>query len=155
MEEILVPADRIGVLNKSAIEAIEKASQTKIERRDNLVTVLGEGVEAYNAALVVKAIGRGFAPVRAMKIFQGMQLEVIKLEGNEGNIRRIKSRIIGRGGKARKILERLSDCMISVYGNTVSIIGMPEKIIGGKKAMEMLIEGASHNTVYIFLEKEK
>lgn len=153
MEEILIPADRIGVFNRSAIEAIEKESGAKLERKDNIIFVSGEGIEAYATTIVVKAIGRGFSPIRAMKIFQGMQLEVIKLEGNESNARRIKSRIIGTNGKARRKLEHLSNSMISVYGNTVSIIGPPEKIIAAKKAVDMLICGSNHNTVYMFLEK--
>lgn len=151
-EQILVPADRIGVFNRSALEAIAKASGAKLERRDNTITVSGDGMEAYNAALAVKAIGRGFAPVRAMKIFEGMQLEVIKLE--ERSAKRINARIIGTNGKARRKLEHLSDCLISVYGNTVSLIGPPEKIICAKKAVEMLICGANHNTAYIFLERQ-
>lgn len=153
MEEIVIPQDRIGIFNRSTIEAIEKTSQTKIERKDNLIIISGEGMEAYQAALVVKAIGRGFAPVRALKIFEGMQLEVIKIEGNDNHKKRIKSRIIGTKGKARKMLEYHSGCMISVYGNTVSIIGPPEKIYSARKALEMLIRGAKHSNVYRFLER--
>ncbi len=151
IEEILVPNDRIGIFNRAVIESIEKESGTKLERRDNVIFVSGEGLEAYQTALVVKAVGRGFAPVRAMKIFEGMQLEIIKLE--EKSAKRIKARIIGTNGKARRKLEYLSRCLISVYGNTVSLIGPPEKIIGTKKAMEMLVCGANHNTVYTFLER--
>jgi len=151
MEEILVPNDRIGIFNRAVIESIEKESGTKLERRDNVIMISGEGLEAYQTALVVKAIGRGFAPVRAMKIFEGMQLEVIKLDDKSAS--RIKSRIIGTGGKARSRLEHLSDCAISVYGDTVSLIGPPEKIICAKKAVEMIIKGSSHNTAYMFLER--
>lgn len=153
MEDILIPSDRIGVFNKAAIEAIEKASGARLERRGNTITVAGEGLESYQAALVVKAIARGFAPVRAMKIFEGMQLEIIKLE--EKSATRIKARIIGTNGKARRKMEYLSDCIISVYGNTVSIIGPPEKILATKKAVDMLIEGANHNTVYMFLKRQE
>jgi ribosomal RNA assembly protein len=151
IEEILVPNDRIGIFNKAVIESIERESGTRLERQDNVILISGEGLEAYQAALAVKAIGRGFAPVRAMKIFDGMQLEVMKLD--DRSAKRIKSRIIGTNGKARRRLECLSECMISVYGNTVSLIGPPEKIICAKKAVEMLICGASHNTAYIFLER--
>jgi len=152
MEEILIPNDRIGIFNKAVIGTIEKESGTKLERQDNVILVSGEGLEAYQSALVVKAIGRGFAPVRAMKIFEGMQLEIIKLD--DKSARRIKSRIIGTNGKARRRLEYLSDCMVSVYGNTVSLIGPPEKIICAKKAVEMIVKGSSHNTAYLFLERQ-
>lgn len=155
MEEILVPADRIGVFNRNTIEEIEKDAGVRLERKDNIIIVSGEGMEVYQAALVVKAIARGFAPVRAMKILlKEMQLEIIEIGGSENQVKRIKSRIIGTGGKARRRMEYLSDCMISVYGNTVSIIGPPEKIFNAKKAIEMIIRGSSHNTAYLFLERQ-
>ena len=38
-------------------------------------------------------------------------------------IERIKSRIIGEGGRVRKNIEDLSGAKVSVYGRTVALIG--------------------------------
>jgi len=105
---------------------------------------------------IVKAIARGFSPQKAFLLLnENNALEIIEIPGNEKNVIRIKSRIIGSEGKTRKRLEELTDCLISVYGKTVSIIGGFEKISFAKKAVKMFISGASHKTVYRFLVKEK
>jgi ribosomal RNA assembly protein len=49
------------------------------------------------------------------------------------------------------MLEELTDCMISVYGGTVSIIGPIEKILITREAVLMLINGAFHKTVWNYL----
>jgi ribosomal RNA assembly protein len=43
---------------------------------------------------------------------------------------------------------------ISVYGKTVSILGYPEQNRIVQAAIEMLMEGVNHGTVYSFLEKK-
>jgi len=44
---------------------------------------------------------------------------------------------------------------ISVYGKTVAIIGLPEQVEIARKAVEMLIQGVPHETVYAFLDRKK
>ena len=77
---------------------------------------------------IITAIGRGFSPERALTLIQGENaLHIIDLREFTGksssNIERIKGRIIGEGGKARRNMENLTGALISVYGKTVSIIG--------------------------------
>ena len=58
---------------------------------------------------------------------------------------------IGRGFSP----ETLTGVKISVYGKTVSLIGYPEQIKVAREAIEMLIKGTPHNTVYAFLERKR
>jgi len=58
------------------------------------------------------------------------------------------SNIIGKRGKSRAMLEELTECAISVYGGTVAIIGTYERLPVAKEAVEMLIGGAFHKTVW-------
>ncbi len=67
---------------------------------------------------------------------------------------RVKGRIIGKDGRSREIMERLSGARVSVYGKTVSILGYPEQIRVARTAIEMLLDGAPHGNVYSFLEKK-
>ncbi|EQD34533.1 RNA-processing protein [mine drainage metagenome] len=64
----------------------------------------------------------------------------------------IKGRIIGREGKTRKILEDLTDTSISVYGDTVAVIGDYVSIKYSIEAINKLLEGRKQRTVYNFLE---
>jgi len=44
---------------------------------------------------------------------------------------------------------------ISVYGKTVGIIGTIEQVKIAREAVEMLIKGVSHESVFSFLEKKR
>ena len=71
-ESIKVPKERIAALigkeGKTRRE-IEKLTKTRIgiESKTGIVTVEGEkkGLDFYNALNIIKAIARGFAPIKA------------------------------------------------------------------------------------------
>ena len=44
---------------------------------------------------------------------------------------------------------------ISVYGKTVGIIGTVEQVKIAREAIEMIIKGVSHESVFSFLEKKR
>ncbi len=148
---VVVPKERVRVFNRKTLEALKKHC-SKITVSENVVYIEGEGLGSYQTQLVVKAIARGFSPNRAFKIFNDKELVVLEIKGNKNDLRRIRARIIGTGGKTRKRLEAETGCLISIYGKTVSIIGDYGDIEIARKAVEMLIKGASHKFVYKFIQ---
>jgi ribosomal RNA assembly protein len=166
----IIPKNRVGVLVgpggavKSEIE--EKLFvDLKIDSPSGAVEI---GVKpdahdpsgALQAKDIVLAIGRGFSPERAFRLFsEDNTLDIIDLHDffgkNEAEIRRVDGRIIGREGKTRRILEELTGTAISVSGHTVSIIGGYEAITMAKDALEKLIKGRQHGTVYKFLRRRR
>ena len=166
----VIPRERVGVLvghagnTKSAIES-KLFVDLKIDSPSGTVEI---GVKpdapdpfgALQAKDVIIAIGRGFSPERAFRLFnEETTLDIIDLHDffgkNEAEIRRIDGRIIGREGKTRRILEELTGTSISVSGHTVSIIGNYEAIAMAKDALEKLIKGRQHGTVYKFLKRRR
>jgi ribosomal RNA assembly protein len=106
---------------------------------------------------IVTAIGRGFSPDNALRLLKGENtLHVIDLREfgakSPAQIERIKGRIIGEGGKARKNMEKLSDTNISVYGRTVAIIGETHKLKLAIDAISAISQGSMHGSVYGKLE---
>jgi len=106
---------------------------------------------------IVTAIGRGFSPENAMTLLDGENtLHVMDLREFAGksnaNIERIKGRIIGEGGRARRNMENLSGTHISVYGRTVSIIGDASKLRLIVDAISSISSGSMHGAVYDKLE---
>ena len=98
---------------------------------------------------IIRAIGRGFSPENAMELLdEEKTLYIIHLSDNARSLKRIRSRLIGTGGKARRNIERFTHTKISVYGKTVSIIGSYEDVEKAKGAVEKLISGVSHRSVY-------
>ncbi len=168
VETIRIPRERIGVVIGKGGEmkaTIEQATKTKLTVDSENNTVMIEAAEdadplsIWKTKQILTAIGRGFNPKTALKLVDDdVFLEVIDLKSifpSEKSQIRIKGRIIGEKGKTRRIIEELSETKISVYGDTVAIIGEQEQLKIAKKAVEMLIKGLSHGTVYKYLSKMK
>jgi len=64
---------------------------------------------------------------------------------------RIRSRLIGTAGRARSRLEELSGCSVSVYGSTVALIGKEPELDRATQAVELLLRGSEHSTVFHLL----
>ena len=158
LEALLVPKERIGVLkDKEVKENIEKVLDVKLSFKENLVEIDGEGLNLYRAKDVVKAIGRGFAPDKAFRLFDEEEvLEIIDLGGHtDKKIRTIKARLIGTKGKTRKKIEYFSRCSLSIYGDTVCLIGKHNQIKVAEEAVKRIIRGSKHTKVYSYLQDAK
>jgi len=163
-----VPLDRIGVLigekGKVKLE-IMRATRTRInvDSSSGMVIIEPEAPDVppymvLKAQEVVKAIAYGFPPEKALRLLDEDQtLVVIDLKQYVGDspnhLQRVKGRIIGEKGKARKTIEEMTGTYISVYDTYVAIIGDYESAQAAKEAIEMLIQGRQHSTVYRFLER--
>jgi ribosomal RNA assembly protein len=151
---VLIPEERKDVINENVIREIEEKLGVKIHKEGNLIEIDGEGFEAYQAMNIIKAIARGFAPEHAFLLFdENNTLEIIEIPGNKNTLYRIRARLIGRKGIVRKNIERYTKCKIAIYGKTVSIIGPFDKIPIAREAIEMLISGKKHSTMYKYLER--
>jgi len=114
---------------------------------------------ALKARDIIRAISSGFSPERAFRIlneeilFQVLDLRNFTSTTNSTN--RVKGRIIGEKGKARKNLEELTNTSISIYGHTVGLIGDYEETKLAIDAIMLLINGRSHKSVYEMLYQAK
>ncbi len=168
---IKIPHERIGVLigpegkDKQHIE--EKLQvELNIDSHTGDVTVsLRENQNdpslLFKARDYILAVGRGFSPERAHKLLQDEENTLLVIDLREifgrspSDIQRVKGRIIGKEGKTRKIIEEMTETLISVYGHTVSIIGGVEQIDVARHAIQMLIKGSQHVTVYRYLNRKR
>lgn len=162
--DIKIPVERVPVLigkDGATKKRIEKLGKVKldIDSETGEVTVLqnGDAILASVTTGVVQAIGRGFSPERAQYLYNdGFQLVVIPLrdfaKAGSKRITQVRGRVIGREGRTRKIIEELTSTYLSVYGDTVSIIGDYLSINYSKEAVMRLVNGSKHKTVYKYLE---
>jgi len=166
----MIPRERVGVLigpKGSVKSTIEQKLFVDLEIASDTGSVYigvkpdsSDPSSALRAKDLVLAIGRGFSPSRAFSLFNDdYSFDIVDLHDyfgkNEAEIRRVDGRIIGREGKARRNLEELTGTLISVSGHTISIIGTFESVSMAKDALEKLIEGRQHGTVYKFLRKKR
>lgn len=160
--ELKIPKERVAVLIGTKGETkkqLESATKTKlnIDSKEGDVEITGEdALNLYSAREIVRAIGRGFNPDTAMLLLKGdYGFDIISINDyakTKNDEERLKGRVIGEEGKARRIIEELSECRISVYGKTISIIGQFENLTIARRAIELLLAGSSHAHVYRLLE---
>jgi ribosomal RNA assembly protein len=163
-----VPLDRVGVIiggGGSVIDMLRRrlGVSVRVDSTTGSVTIEPMSPSTPVANLLkakeyIDAIGYGFSPERAERVLEEDQvLVVIDLKGyvgdSENHLKRIKGRIIGEGGRARRHLEEITDTYISVGENSVAIIGGYEEAEIARQAIQMLIEGRQHVTVYKYTEK--
>jgi ribosomal RNA assembly protein len=141
---------------------LEKATKViiKVDSKEGDIFLFGEdGLGIYTAAEIITAIGRGFNPDVAKLLLKSdyvsEQFDLNDFAKTKKHIIRLKGRVIGEEGKARKIIEQLTECLISVYGKTISIIGEAERVAIARRAVESLLRGSPHSNVYNWLEKQR
>lgn len=162
-----IPIERIGVLigQKGRIKEVLESKfgvNILVDSDTGDVELRSSNPDAstlFRSRDVVQAIGRGFSPERALKLLnEDLNLLVIDIEdfvSSPSDIQRIRGRIIGKNGKTRQIIEETTMTNISIYGRTVSIVGDMEHIDVAKEAVEMLINGALHDSVYRYLDSKR
>ena len=165
MRYIKVPKERIAVLigkNGEVKELIEKHGiNIEINSSNGEVKIIGKNsLDEIDAENVIKAIARGFSPEKAMLLFnEDYYFELLDIREwagkKENHIKRLAGRVIGKEGKARRVIEDISGAYVTIYGHTIGIIGRIKEMQSAKRAIEMLLDGANHSTVYRFLEKER
>lgn len=169
MISIRIPQDRIGVLigkNGETRSEIEKISGVKLEIDSETGDVNLDDNSPKDPEMplkvreVVRAIGRGFSPERAFRLFDtGVYLEIIDLKDytgkNSKRVKTVRSRLIGTRGKTRRLIEELSESYVSIYGNTVSIIGDYIQMEISRESIMMILRGNQHGTVYKYLERKR
>jgi len=165
-QSVKIPKERVGVLIGKGGETkakIEQRSGVRLDIDSEEGDVIIDHSQAQDPSMalavldVVTAIGRGFSEEKAMKLLEdGYFLNVMDIRDYVGkkveHVERMRARIIGTHGRAREIIEELTGAHVSVYGNTVAVIGdsLQSEVAG--RAIDMLLSGSEHSAVYKFLE---
>ena len=170
MRSIRVPSDRVGTLigkNGETKRTLQEISGIRLDiNTEEGEVVIHDEVELEDPVMalkiidVVRAVGRGFNPEKAMRLFDDDEyLEVIDIKEFIGDrssqVPRVRGRLIGKNGKTRRIIEDLTGCDMVVYGNTVGLIGNSISLPVAKHAVELILGGSEHATVYHYLESQR
>jgi ribosomal RNA assembly protein len=168
---VRIPKERVGVLvgpDGTVKQRIEEKFMVElhIESESGGVTIVlsqkaNDPSLLFKAKDTVTAIGRGFSPEHAFRllrndndIFDFIDLRAI-FGRSESDIKRVKGRVIGANGKTRKLIEELTDASMVVYGHTIGFIGTFEQVDVARNAVQMLIDGSQHHTVYKYLQRKR
>lgn len=160
---VKIPSERVKVLlgkDGTMKRKIEKRCDVELTvDREGDVEIAGDPADVFFATEVVKAIGRGFNPSIALKLmkddFAFYLIPLKEVAGSDSAIKRLKGRVIGEEGRIKSAIEDATDCYLSIYGNTIAIIGPIDSLEYAKEAIGMLVNGARHSRVLGFLSKCK
>jgi len=163
---IQIPIERVGVLigkGGSVKREIEETYGVKLDIDSSTGRICIELLDTSDPSNlltvknIIQATGDGINPEKALKIFseEDAALHVIDLKYTVGdsrnNLVRVKGRIIGEKGKARKLIEELTNTAIAVSEHAVAIAGKLENVEIARRAIEMLISGSPHSVVWKYL----
>ncbi|MCX8166782.1 MAG: KH domain-containing protein [Candidatus Micrarchaeota archaeon] len=160
-ESIVLPKKRYKNLmtkNDIRLKYEETCNVTLSFEKDYIAVVEGEAQNVFFAKTVLEAYAKGFGMKTAIKILtRDYSYRIINLKDfgkNVKDLKRIKGRIIGKKGKAKKTIENLTNCKIIIRGKKVALIGPPESVDDANESILDLIEGKKHSTIYSNLENK-
>ncbi len=163
--ELKIPKERIAVLigkNGEIKKEIEESTKTtlEIDSKEGDIFITGkDGLNIFTAKQIIRAVGRGFNPEIALFLLKhdyAFELvDIGKFAKSKSSAKRLKGRVIGKEGKSRKTIEKLTDCYISVFGKTIGIIGKVEESKNAKRAVESLLKGSNHSNIFRWLENKR
>lgn len=141
---------------KKNLRELEKKLDVKIKISKNQITLEGQTVNEFDASHVFEAIAFGFSVKKAILLKnEEYQFRTIRIkEHTKRNLAEIKSRLIGKNGKTRRIFADTSGCELLISESEVGIIGPTEDVQNVETAIINLIKGSKQTNMYRFLEKQ-
>jgi len=162
IDYVRITEERMKILrgNKKVLEKLEKFADCKIRINEEVEIETDNPIDILRIKQVIQAFGRGFDFETALNLLDEEYLfETIEVKDYSGKSRDrqmvLKGRVIGTGGKTKTLIEKYAETKIAIYGKTICIIGKWDRVELARKAIDMLLSGSLHNTVYRFLEKHK
>jgi ribosomal RNA assembly protein len=162
IEYIAIPKERISILRSKdkMLRKIEDFSQTKITLGEEVEIESDDVLKVLRAKEVIRAFGRGFGLEDALNLLDDtFYLDTIDVGDFSGKSKErmitLKGRVIGKEGKIKQVIEKYTDVKIAVYGKTIGIIGYWNSVLLARKAVEMLLQGSLHSSIYKFLQRNR
>jgi ribosomal RNA assembly protein len=147
------------VRQKKLLEKIKQHGIT-FKMDGNMAYISGKSaLEVLSAKNVINAFNRGFdSAISSLLLDDDYDLVVINLKDYSNSEKRaiqLKGRVIGTRGMIKQRLMKETACYINVYGKTISIIGQIQDISIAQSAIEMILNGAKHDNVFLMINKKK
>ena len=162
IEHAMIPEERLRLLKKDDKwkEELKKFMDVEVELNEEVLISGEDSLQVVRVKEIMKAFGRGFDFDAALDLLdEEYLLETMEIREFSGKSKRrqvvLKGRLIGTGGKTKRMIERDASVKIAIYGKTVSIIGKWDNLKVAKEAIGMILSGSKHNTVYRFLETQR
>ena len=142
---------------KKAVPIIEDKIKIKISFQKSQITIKGSELNEYTVEQIVRAVDFGFDVDDALLLKNAdfvLEFINVKEHTHRKNLKEVRARLIGTGGKARKTIENLTGAVVVIHDNNVGVIVDSEHLDAVTQAIVLLIQGAKHGNVFAYLEKQ-
>ncbi len=137
---------------------LEEELNVKITNRGKEIFIEGVPEDEYIAEKAIDALNMGF-PLKVALLIKNEDFvfEVLNIKDytKRHDLKRIRARIIGTGGKTLRTLCNLTKCFFEIKNNDVGIIGHNEYIEIAQEGIFSIIKGTKQANVYAYLEKHQ
>ena len=141
---------------RKAVPLIEDKIKVKISFPTGKIAVSGIELNEFLVEQILRAVDFGF-DVRDALLLAGenfvLEFIDIKEHTRRKNLKDVRARIIGTGGKVKRTIENLTGAVLHIEGNTVGIIVDHEHFDAVVQAVESITQGSKHANVFSYLEK--
>lgn len=147
--------ERVKELKKN-IPQLEKKLNVEIKMTGKTATISGEGIDEFEAKIVLDAINFGFSAKKALILKdQDMSFKILNIKKftRPNRLEDARARLIGTEGKTKRTIEQVASCDLVINGNEVGIIAPAISIENTITALTNLIRGSKTANVYSFLER--
>lgn len=168
MEKIVFPAEDLGKIlgkHKKNLRKLRKELDATIEisSKEDIIEIAiksnkrRSGFERYMVANIFEALAFGFKIHKVLLlrnsdyIFRKID---IKSMIKSSRVSVVSGRIIGRQGRVKHLLEKISHCDIVVSDHVVGVIGKTEDVDMANQAINSLIRGSPQPKVLGHLERD-
>jgi len=150
---------RLSAIKKNKA-LLEKALDVSLKIFDNQVAIESRksSIVEYLTLKILDAISLGFDVNDALQLKEQdfiLKKIDIKTLAKDSRVHVIIGRIIGRQGRTKHLLEKLTECAVVVSGHVVGIIGRTDNVDVASHAICALIRGSPQSKVYGYLERSR
>ncbi len=142
---------------KKAIPKIENKMKVKLSIGKTAVTIRADEFNEFLVEKILRAVDFGFDAEDALLLKnEDFILEFINIKEHtrRKNLEEVRSRVIGRNGKALGTIEKLTGGVLVLHDNLVGIIVDSEHLEAVTQGIVSLVHGAKHGNVFAYLEKQ-
>ena len=157
IDYLSVPEERMKLLKNDTKweDKLRQFSDIKVKLSEDIEFEGEDPLAVMRIKLVFQAFGRGFDFDDALNLLdEEFSLEIIDLSAyskSRDRLMTLKGRIIGTEGRSKNIIEKKTETKIAIYGKTVAIIGRFQDVAKAREAIELILSGKKHGTVFRFL----
>lgn len=157
MKYVKVPDDNIPEKKINRLSEDTK-SNIVVNENENIQVQNEDSVVESDVSEAIRSLSMGFEYREAIQLVENPEARLREINmkdytRNEKDFRRQKGRVIGKNGKARRVISDLANVSIKIVRDVVGIIGKVNDVLKAREAVIKILNGTPHSYIYKNLEE--